>query len=72
MLELRATHYDAILNSRPALDWFETISENYLVSGGRPLANLTKICNDYPAATHGVSLSIGGSDALNFAYLRNL
>jgi len=34
---LRATHYDHILTRKPVVDWFEIISENYLVPGGRPL-----------------------------------
>ena len=71
-LGLRATHYEAIFDTKPALDWFEIISENYMVSGGRPLANLTRIRNDYPMAMHGVSLSIGSSDPLNIEYLRDL
>ena len=71
-LGLRTTHYEAILDTKPALDWFEIISENYMVSGGRPLANLTRIRNDYPMAMHGVSLSIGSSDPLNAEYLRDL
>ncbi|MCY7388192.1 MAG: DUF692 domain-containing protein [Burkholderiales bacterium] len=71
-LGLRTTHYDAILETRPALDWFEIISENYMVDGGRPLANLTRIRRDYPMAMHGVSLSIGSSEPLNADYLRGL
>lgn len=71
-LGLRTAHYEAILDTKPALDWFEVISENYMVSGGRPLANLTRIRNDYPMAMHGVSLSIGSSDPLNPEYLREL
>ena len=71
-LGLRTTHYEAILETKPALDWFEIISENYMVSGGRPLANLMRIRADYPMAMHGVSLSIGSSDPLNIAYLREL
>ena len=71
-LGLRASHYEAIFETKPALDWFEIISENYMVSGGRPLANLTRIRNDYPMAMHGVSLSIGSSDPLNTEYLREL
>ena len=71
-LGLRATHYEAILETKPALDWFEIISENYMVPGGRPLANLTRIRNDYPMAMHGVSLSIGSSDPINVEYLRDL
>lgn len=71
-LGLRTAHYEAILETKPALDWFEIISENYMVPGGRPLANLMRIRNDYPMAMHGVSLSIGSSDALNVDYLRDL
>ena len=71
-LGLRASHYEAIFETKPALDWYEIISENYMVSGGRPLANLTRIRNDYPMAMHGVSLSIGSSDPLNTEYLREL
>ena len=71
-LGLRATHYEAIFETKPALDWFEIISENYMVSGGRPLANLARIRSDYPVAMHGVSLSIGSSDPLNVEYLLDL
>ena len=71
-LGLRATHYEAILETKPALDWLEVISENYMVPGGRPLANLTRIRDHYPMAMHGVSLSIGSSDPLNIEYLRDL
>ncbi len=71
-LGLRTTHYEAILETRPALDWFEIISENYMVDGGRPLANLARIRRDYPMAMHGVSLSIGSSEPLNTDYLREL
>src|SRR5690348_2277197 len=58
-LGLRTQHYEAILAERPAIDWFEIISENYLVPGGRPLDYLDRIRADYPMAMHGVSLSIG-------------
>ncbi len=71
-LGLRTTHYEAILENKPAVDWFEIISENYMVPGGRPLANLTRIRCDYPMVMHGVSLSIGSSDPLNTDYLRDL
>ena len=71
-LGLRTAHYEAIFETKPALDWFEIIAENYMVPGGRPIANLMRIRNDYPIAMHGVSLSIGSSDTLNIDYLRDL
>jgi uncharacterized protein (UPF0276 family) len=71
-LGLRPKHYRAILASHPRVDWFEALSENYLVPGGRPLDFLDRIRERYPVALHGVSLSIGGTDPLDRAYLRQL
>ncbi len=71
-LGLRTPHYKAILDEKPDVDWFEVISENYLVGGGRPLYYLDRIRADYPMVMHGVSLSIGGTDELNFDYLHQL
>ena len=71
-LGLRTQHYEAIIAERPAIDWFEIISENYLVPGGRPLDYLDRIRADYPMAMHGVSLSIGSDDPLDRDYLRRI
>ncbi len=71
-LGLRAQHYESILSTRPAIDWFEIISENYLVPGGKPLHFLDRIRRDYPMVMHGVSMSIGSTDPLNPEYLRAL
>jgi len=68
-LGLRTDHYQIILDEKPTVDWFEVITENYLVPGGKPLHFLDRIRADYPLVMHGVSLSIGGTDALNFDYL---
>ncbi len=69
---LRAEHYEHILAQRPAVDWFEALTENYLDSGGRPLHVLEQVRRDYPVALHGVALSIGGADALDATYLARL
>jgi uncharacterized protein (UPF0276 family) len=71
-LGLRVPHYEAILATRPAVDWFEVLTENYLVPGGRPLHYLARIRERYPLAMHGVSLSIGSSSPLDREYLRQL
>lgn len=71
-LGLRKEHYDTILTDGPAVDWFEILSENYMVDGGKPLYYLDRIRQDYPLVMHGVSLSIGSTDPLNMDYLRNL
>ena len=71
-LGLRTVHYAHILEQRPAVDWFEIISENYLETSGRPLDFLDAIAKHYPIVMHGVSLSIGSTDPLNLEYLRQL
>ena len=72
-LGLRAEHYQDVLERRPAnVDWFEIISENYLVDGGKPLYFLDAIRRDYPMVMHGVSMSLGGTDPLDFDYLERL
>ena len=69
---LRRPHYAHILEHRPAMDWFEVISENFMVAGGRPLEVLAAVRDRYPIVMHGVSLSIGSADPLNKRYLKEL
>ena len=71
-LGLRPKHYQAVLRSRPRVDWFEALSENYMIPGGRPLHYLDRIREHYPVVLHGVSLSIGSTDRLDRAYLAEL
>jgi uncharacterized protein (UPF0276 family) len=71
-LGLRPAHYETILNESPAVDWFEIISENYLIPGGKPIHYLERIRARYPLVMHGVSLSIGSLDPLDREYLRQL
>ena len=72
-LGLRPEHYGEVLDRLPAtIDWFEIVSENYLVAGGKPMYYLDRIRQHYPMVMHGVSLSIGGTDPLDFDYLAGL
>lgn len=71
-LGLRVDHYEDILGGHPAVDWFEVLSENYMIPGGRPLAYLARMRERYPLVMHGVSMSIGSSDPLDRAYLARL
>lgn len=71
-LGLRPSHYLSILEKTHPIDWFEIITEDYLVEGGNPLYYLDKICEKYPLVMHGVSLSIGGIDPLDMTYLKKL
>ncbi len=71
-LGLRPVYYDEILSTRPPVDWFEIISENYMVPGGRPLAMLERFRADYPIVMHGVSMSLASTDPLDLDYLKAL
>ena len=71
-LGLRPVHYPEILDGRPRIDWFEAISENYMVPGGRPIHALMRVRERWPVVLHGVSLSIGSTDPLDEAYLGRL
>jgi uncharacterized protein len=69
---LRIPHYEDIFKHKPAIDWFEIISENFMVDGGKAIENLEKILDHYPVVQHGVSLAIGSPDPLDFDYLKRL
>ncbi len=71
-LGLRTGHYHPILATRPKVDWFEVLSENYMVPGGKPLYFLERIRAEYPVVMHGVSLSIGSTTPFDAIYLRDL
>ena len=69
---LRSVHYEHILKNHPVIDWFEVLSENYLDTGGRPLHILDQVAEQYPVVLHGVSLSVGSTDPIDFEYLKKL
>ncbi len=71
-LGLRPVHFNYILEAWPALDWFEILSENYMDTEGRPIYVLDQIAERYPIVMHGVSMSIGSTDPIDFDYLRKL
>jgi uncharacterized protein (UPF0276 family) len=71
-LGLRTDHFHYVLDNRPQVDWFEIISENFMVPGGKPKYFLHAIREHYPMVMHGVSLSIGSVGPLDENYLRNL
>jgi uncharacterized protein len=74
-LGLRPEHYlEFLAADQPFADveWLEIISENYLIDGGKPLYFLDQCRERYPMVMHGVSLSIGSTDALDQPYLQQL
>jgi uncharacterized protein len=69
---LRIPHYRHIFERKPVVDWFEIISENFMVDGGRPLAVLDQILERYRVVQHGVSMYFGSAEPLNREHLRRL
>lgn len=69
---LRVPHYGRILKERPSVDFFEVISENFMVAGGKPRYHLDRVLETYRVIQHGVSLGIGGPDQPDKAYLQKL
>lgn len=69
---LRTKHFPRVLDGTARIDWFEVISENFMIRGGRPLAVLERARALAPIVLHGVSLSLGSTDPLNDRYLREL
>lgn len=71
-LGLRIPHYEHIFTHRPDVDFFEVISENFMNASGLPLHHLDRIAESYPVVLHGVCLSLGATDPLDFGYLKKL
>jgi uncharacterized protein (UPF0276 family) len=69
---LRTVHYPHVLDRTARADWFEVISENFMIAGGRPLQILEKARELAPVVLHGVSLNLGGTDPLRQDYLAEL
>src|SRR5437867_32911 len=69
---LRVPHYRHILSKKPAVNWFEIISENYMVDAGRPLAVLDQILEQYQVVQHGVAMYFGSSSRLSREHLKRL
>src|ERR1700731_25110 len=69
---LRDVHFPEIVSNKPNIDWFEIISEKFMMAGDLGLNKLDWILERYPVVMHGVSLSIGSSDPLDFDYLKKL
>jgi uncharacterized protein len=71
-LGLRVPHYQHILSRKPTCNWFEIISENFMVDGGRPLHVLDQILEQHRVVQHGVALYLGSTDELDREHLRKL
>lgn len=69
---LRTVHFGHVLENWPKVDFFEIVSENFMDTQGRPMWVLDQVAERYPVIMHGVSMSIGSTDPLNWDYLKQL
>ena len=66
---LKPQHYADLLAARPPLAFLEVHAENYMGEGGPPHRYLSALAAIYPLSFHGVSLSLGGAEALDRHHL---
>lgn len=69
---LRNKHFNYLLNNPAGVDWFEIISENFMDDFGFASHVLMHVRKQVPVVMHGVSLSVGSTDPINYTYLRKL
>ena len=69
---LRIPHYYHILSEKPVVDWFEIISENYMLDAGRPLEVLDQILEQYKVVQHGVALYFGSTERYDRSHMKRL
>ncbi|QBF32793.1 DUF692 family multinuclear iron-containing protein [Thalassococcus sp. S3] len=65
-------HFSALTSDAGSVGWLEIHAENYMGDGGRPLAQLRHLAEQFPISVHGVGLSIGGEGALDADHLARL
>lgn len=68
----KAQHFDALMADPGPVTWIEVHAENYMGDGGRPLAQLRALSDQFPVSVHGVGLSIGGEGDLDPEHLARL
>lgn len=65
-------HYRGVTEAAGPVGWLEIHAENYMGAGGRPLAQLRALADQFPISVHGVGLSIGGEAPLDPDHLARL
>lgn len=69
---LRSPHVNEILSTKPDLQWLEILADNHLQEGGLARQQLFALREYYPMTMHGVSLSLGGLEPIDWAYADRL
>ncbi|HAJ91927.1 MAG TPA: hypothetical protein DCO71_04810 [Gammaproteobacteria bacterium] len=71
-LGLRSAHITRVLSQQPLVPWFEILADNHTASGGLIPRQLAAVRADYPITLHCVGMSLGGTDPLDYDYLRTI
>ena len=71
-LGLRSQHIDEVLQTQPAVPWFELLTDNHMAPGGLIPVQLEAIRSNYPITFHCVGMSLGGTDPVDVEYLRGI
>jgi uncharacterized protein (UPF0276 family) len=61
---LKPEHYQAIIETKPDIGWFEIIPENYMAEGGAVHQYMHQIRESYPLSIHGIGLSLGSEEGV--------
>ncbi|WP_026637264.1 DUF692 family protein [Duganella zoogloeoides] len=69
---LRAPHHRQFLDDRPAVDWLEVHTENYLDQSGRDWHVLQQLRRAYPVSLHGVGLGLGSARGFSMQHLERV
>ena len=69
---LRNQHFSYLMSHDPDVEWFEIISENFIDNYGYARRVLERVASVRPVVMHGVSLSVGSTDPLDWDYLKEL
>lgn len=69
---LRAPHYRQFLEQRPAVDWLEVHTENFLDQAGFEWHVLRRLRCDYPISLHGVGMGLGSVRGFSDAHLERV
>ena len=71
-LGLKEAHLPEVLAALPDVDWFELLIDNYLGASDGLIRSLLTLRADCPLSFHGVGMSLGSTDSLDYAYLSRI
>lgn len=68
----KPAHFQGLTSDPGPVGWIEVHAENYMADGGRQIAQLRALSEQFAVSVHGVGLSIGGAQALDTDHLARL